>query len=76
MSAKNNAVLAGSGLIFIFIFVGGIIGLLFLAVWITRRSDSNKKDSFTVSANDNKRINKDQLARQKNQQAGVPKAPR
>ena len=33
-----------------------------------------KKDTYTVSANDDKRI-KDQLVRQKNQQAGVPQAP-
>ena len=37
-------------------------------------ANAGKKDSFTVSANDDKRI-KDQLARQKNQQAGVPQAP-
>ena len=51
MSAKNNAMLAGSWLVFILIFGGGIIGLLFLAVWITRTSDSNNDKKKQIKSN-------------------------
>jgi len=54
MSVKNNAIVARSWLFFILVF-GGIIGLLIIALVISRWSDSNNNDKkIEVKSNTNK----------------------
>jgi hypothetical protein len=59
MSVKHNSMLAGSWFVFILVFVGGIAGLLFIAVLIARTSDSNNDKN--KNKNKNKQIQSSQV---------------
>lgn len=50
MSVKNNAILAGSWLLFVLIFFGGLLGLFVIILLISRSGDSNNDKSIQLKS--------------------------